>query len=91
MVEAKPNTVPNEAAPNSRRTMIAERIADLMEAEFGPRAKVEIAVDDAIVDPVVEAVANVARTGRAGDGRIIVSDLEQAIRIRTGEFGEAAT
>jgi nitrogen regulatory protein PII len=66
-------------------------VTEVIEAEFGPRAKIEIAVDDAIVEPVVDAVANIARTGRTGDGRIIVSALEQAIRIRTGEFGAAAT
>ncbi len=66
-------------------------VTEVVEAEFGPRAKVEIAVNDAIVDPVIEAVANIARTGRTGDGRIMVGDLEQTIRIRTGEIGEAAT
>ena len=66
-------------------------VTEVVEAKYGPRAKVEIAVDDGIVEPVLEAIANVSRTGRAGDGRIIVGDLEQAIRIRTGETGTAAT
>ena len=66
-------------------------ITEVYEAEHGPRAKVEIAVDDLIVEPVLEAIANVARTGRVGDGKIIVGNLEQAIRIRTGETGTAAT
>ena len=61
------------------------------EAEHGPRAKLEIAVDDTIVEPVLEAIANVSRTGRNGDGKIFVGNLEQAIRIRTGETGTAAT
>jgi nitrogen regulatory protein P-II 2 len=61
------------------------------EAEYGPRAKVEIAVDDSIVEPVLEAIANISRTGRSGDGKILVGNLEQAIRIRTGETGTAAT
>ena len=66
-------------------------VTGVYEAQFGPRAKVEIAVDDAIVEPVLEAIANVSRTGRTGDGRIFVGELEQAIRIRTGETGTAAT
>ena len=66
-------------------------VTEVYEAQFGPRAKLEIAVDDSIVEPVLEAVANVARTGRSGDGKIIVGNLEQVIRIRTGETGTAAT
>lgn len=58
--------------------------------DFVPKTRVEIAVDDAIVEPVVEAIANVARTGKVGDGKIFVTELEQAIRIRTGETGPAA-
>jgi nitrogen regulatory protein P-II 2 len=59
--------------------------------DFVPKTQVEIAVDDSIVEPVVEAIANVARTGKVGDGKIFVSEIEQAIRIRTGETGVAAT
>ena len=59
--------------------------------DFLPRTQVEIAVDESIVEPVIEAIANVARTGKIGDGKIFVSDIEQAIRIRTGETGVAAT
>jgi len=66
-------------------------VTEVYEAQYGPRAKLEIAVDDAIVEPVLEAIANVSRTGRAGDGKIFVGNLEQAIRIRTGETGTAAT
>jgi nitrogen regulatory protein P-II 2 len=66
-------------------------VTEVYEAQFGPRAKVEIAVDDSIVEPVLEAIANISRTGRAGDGRILVGELEQTIRIRTGETGSAAT
>jgi nitrogen regulatory protein PII len=50
-----------------------------------------IAVDEAVVEPVIEAIANVTRTGKVGDGRIFVASIEQAIRIRTGETGVAAT
>ena len=66
-------------------------VTEVHEAEHGPRTKVEIAVDDAIVEPVLEAIANISRTGRNGDGKILVGNLEQAIRIRTGETGTAAT
>ncbi len=55
-----------------------------------PKTKVEIAVDDSVVEPVVEAITNVARTGRTGDGKICVTSLQQAIRIRTGEVGAEA-
>jgi nitrogen regulatory protein PII len=58
--------------------------------DFIPKAQVEIAVMDAIVEPVCEAIANVARTGKTGDGKIFISPLENAIRIRTGETGDAA-
>jgi len=66
-------------------------VTEVHEARFGPRVKVEIAVDAGVADAVLEAIANVSRTGRAGDGRILVGELEQAIRIRTGETGTAAT
>ena len=66
-------------------------VTEVHELEFGPRSKVEIAIDAAITEPVLEAIANVARTGRPGDGRILLAGLEQAIRIRTGETGISAT
>jgi nitrogen regulatory protein P-II 2 len=59
--------------------------------EFVPRTQVQIAVDESIAEAVIEAIANVTRTGKVGDGRIFVTDIEQAIRIRTGETGVAAT
>ena len=55
-----------------------------------PKAKVEIAVDDTVVEPVVEAIANVARTGRTGDGKICVTSIHESVRIRTGERGADA-
>ena len=58
--------------------------------EFLARTQVQIAVDETLVEPVVEAIANVTRTGKIGDGRIFVAPLGQAIRIRTGETGTAA-
>ena len=53
--------------------------------DFLPKVKLEVVVEDQLVDRVVEAIANSARTGRIGDGKIFVSTVEQALRIRTGE------
>jgi nitrogen regulatory protein P-II 2 len=58
--------------------------------DFLPKTRVEIAVDDDVVEQVIEAVCNVARTGKIGDGKIFVADLAQVIRIRTGETGADA-
>ena len=58
--------------------------------DFLPKTKVEIAVDDTIVEQVIEAITNVARTGKIGDGKIFVTQLSQAVRIRTGEVGAEA-
>ena len=55
-----------------------------------PKVKLEIVVADERADEVVEIVAEAARTGEIGDGKIFVSSVEQAVRIRTGERGEAA-
>ncbi len=58
--------------------------------DFLPKIKIEIVVDDELVDKVVEAIASAARTGKVGDGKIFIIPVEDAIRIRTGERGEAA-
>ena len=58
--------------------------------DFLPKVKIEAAVDDAIVDRVIEAIEAAARTGKIGDGKIFVSTLEQVVRIRTGETGKDA-
>ena len=58
--------------------------------DFLPKAKIELAVDDDIADRVVEGIANAARTGKIGDGKIFVSEVLEAIRIRTGETGSEA-
>jgi nitrogen regulatory protein P-II 2 len=58
--------------------------------DFLPKVKIEAAVDDAIVERVIEAVESAARTGKIGDGKIFVSTLEQVVRIRTGETGNDA-
>ena len=57
---------------------------------FVPKIKLEIAVKDEMADQVVEAISNAARTGKIGDGKVFVLDLEKALRVRTGETnGEA--
>ena len=58
--------------------------------DFLPKAKLELAVPDDLAEQVVEAISGAARTGKIGDGKIFVSTVEQAVRIRTGETGDAA-
>jgi nitrogen regulatory protein P-II 2 len=58
--------------------------------DFLPKVKIEAAVDDDIVERVIEAIETAARTGKIGDGKIFVSLLEQVVRIRTGETGKDA-
>jgi nitrogen regulatory protein P-II 2 len=58
--------------------------------EFVPKTKIEIAVDDALVELVIEAIMRSAKTGKVGDGKIFVFDLEQVVRIRTGERDSSA-
>ena len=58
--------------------------------DFLPKAKIELAVADDILEQVIEAISNTARTGKIGDGKIFVTELVQAIRIRTGETGGEA-
>ena len=58
--------------------------------DFLPKVKVEVVVEDSLVDNVVEAIENAARTGRIGDGKIFVIDVIEAIRIRTGDRGADA-
>lgn len=58
--------------------------------DFLPKVKIELAVDDEVVEQAIEAITNSARTGKIGDGKIFVTDLAQVIRIRTGETGPEA-
>ena len=58
--------------------------------DFLPKAKIELAVPDDLAEQVIEAIAGTARTGKIGDGKIFVANVEQAIRIRTGETGDEA-
>ena len=58
--------------------------------DFLPKARIELAIDEELAERVVEAIVEAARTGKIGDGKIFVTNLEQAIRIRTGETGRAA-
>ncbi len=58
--------------------------------EFMPKLKVEVAVKAELVDSAVEAIVQAAQTGKIGDGKIFISPLDNAVRIRTGESGEEA-
>ena len=58
--------------------------------DFLPKVKVEVVVEDSMVENAIEAIESAARTGRIGDGKIFVIDVEQAIRIRTGDRGADA-
>ena len=58
--------------------------------DFLPKVKIELVIEDKLVDQAIDAIQNAARTGKIGDGKIFVTDVERVIRIRTGEQGEAA-
>jgi nitrogen regulatory protein P-II 2 len=58
--------------------------------DFLPKVKIEAAVSDELVDRVIEAIEGAARTGKIGDGKVFVYNLEQVVRIRTGETGKEA-
>lgn len=58
--------------------------------DFLPKIKLEVAVDDDLLDNVIEAISQAAQTGKVGDGKIFVFNIEQAIRIRTGEMNADA-
>jgi len=58
--------------------------------DFLPKVKIEVVVDDSVVEPVIDAIIKAARTGKIGDGKIFVQDISQVIRIRTGETGAEA-
>jgi len=58
--------------------------------DFLPKVKVEVIIQESLVDRAIEAIVKAARTGKIGDGKIFVTSVDQVIRIRTGESGEAA-
>ena len=58
--------------------------------DFLPKVKVEVVIADTLVERAIDAIIKAARTGKIGDGKIFVTNVEQAVRIRTGESGEAA-
>lgn len=58
--------------------------------DFVPKLKLEVVVEDSMLDQATEAIVNAANSGKIGDGKIFVSNIEQAIRIRTGETGDDA-
>ena len=58
--------------------------------DFLPKIKLEVVVEEALLDKVIEAILSAAKTGRIGDGKIFISEVSEAIRIRTGETGPGA-
>ena len=58
--------------------------------DFLPKVKLDLAIDDDLLDQVIEAISSCANTGKIGDGKIFITPIEQAIRIRTGESGSSA-
>ena len=58
--------------------------------DFLPKVKIDLAIDDDLLDQVIDAISSCANTGKIGDGKIFITALEQAIRIRTGESGSSA-
>jgi len=58
--------------------------------DFLPKVKIEVVINDSMVDAAIEAIVTAAKTGKIGDGKIFVSDISQALRIRTGEEGAEA-
>ena len=58
--------------------------------DFVPKTRIEVAVKDALVDQVVEAIIGAAKTGKVGDGKIFITELERVLRIRTGETDDQA-
>jgi nitrogen regulatory protein P-II 2 len=73
-----------------REALSAIGVQGITVTDFLPKVKIEAAVDEAILDRVIEAIESSARTGKIGDGKIFVTPLEQVIRIRTGETGSDA-
>lgn len=61
-----------------------------VEVKFLPKIKIEVAVEDTMVETAIDAIIKAARTGEIGDGKIFVYDLQEVVRIRTGERGEEA-
>ena len=60
------------------------------EVDFVPKVRIEVVVGDSRVDEAIRAIADAAKTGQVGDGKIFIHDLAEAVRIRTGETGEGA-
>jgi len=60
------------------------------QVDFVPKVKIELVVEDALAAEVIKTIQNAARTGEVGDGKIFVSHIEEVVRIRTGETGNAA-
>lgn len=74
----------------TQKGILLEWRAGEYRVEFLPKLKLELVVNDQDVDKAIEAISDAARTGKAGDGKIFVSQIDQVVRIRTGEKGNTA-
>jgi nitrogen regulatory protein P-II 1 len=83
-------TVSQVEGHGAQKGLTQERDGSSYRMEMLSKMRIEIVVPDAGLEPLIEAISNVARTGKPGDGKIFVSDLVDVIRIRTGERGESA-
>ena len=82
--------IPNRAGPRGQKGHKETYRGAEYTIDFVPKVKLEIIVADSAVDAAVNAIIEAARTGNVGDGKIFVTNIDQTIRIRTGETGEEA-
>lgn len=83
-------TVTEVKGRGTQKGILLEWRAGEYRVEFLPKLKVEVVVKESDADAVVKAIADAARTGRAGDGKIFISTIEAVVRVRTGESGQTA-
>ena len=83
-------TITNVRGHGRQRGVVQQWRSTEFRVDFLPKVKVEVIIADTLVERAIEAIIKAARTGKIGDGKIFVTNVEQAVRIRTGESGEAA-
>ena len=83
-------TITEAEGHGKQKGVVQQWRGETYRVEFLPKVKLELVVGDADVDRIVQAIIKSAKTGSVGDGKIFVSDIKDAIKIRTGERGESA-
>ena len=83
-------TITEAEGHGKQKGMVQQWRGETYRVEFLPKVKLELVVGDADVDRIISAIIKSAKTGNVGDGKIFVSDVRDAIKIRTGERGESA-